>query len=181
MSLRAWWVVAAAVPLAAASGCGSDVVFVSEGPSAGQGGDGGFLFLDGGGGQGGVGGEDDPILPDFEDPGCPDQPPPFEDFQCDPYAQGNGDCPLGDGCFIYVDYPNEPCGQESYGAFCAPAGPNEQGEPCGGALDCAAGHVCVVTGAGTQCVQLCPLTGPDGCPGGLVCEPIDVQGFGGCL
>jgi hypothetical protein len=30
-------------------------------------------------------------------------------------------------------------------------------------------------------VELCALTGDMACPAGLVCEPIDVMGFGGCL
>ena len=111
----------------------------------------------------------------------PDQPPPIEDFVCDPYAQFNGDCPEGEACYIFVEYPYEPCGQEVYGSFCAPPGGGEQGDICNGGFDCAAGHVCVITGSGTQCVALCPLTGDDGCPPGMVCEPIDVEGFGGCL
>jgi hypothetical protein len=50
-----------------------------------------------------------------------------------------------------------------------------------GFQDCGAGFVCVVSGSGNQCIQLCPLTGKDGCAPGLSCEPIDVEGFGGCL
>jgi hypothetical protein len=118
---------------------------------------------------------------EYVDPGCPDAPPPIKDFQCDPYQQGNGNCGPGEGCYIYVDYPDEPCGQEVYGAICIPVGPGGQGDTCGGAQDCGGGFVCVVTGSGTQCVQLCPLQGNDNCPPGLVCEPIDVEGFGGCL
>jgi hypothetical protein len=118
---------------------------------------------------------------EYIDPGCPSTPPPFEDFQCNPYDQQNSGCFSGEGCYIFVQYPEEPCGQEIYGAFCAPAGVGVQGEPCQGGLDCSAGFVCVVTGSGNQCVQLCPLEGNDNCPSGLVCEPIDVEGFGGCL
>jgi hypothetical protein len=116
---------------------------------------------------------------EFVDPGCPDKPPPILDFQCDAYNQNNGDCPPGDGCYISVDYPDEPCQQEVYSTFCMPAGLGQQGDSCN--QGCAAGHVCVVTGSGTQCVKLCPLKGNDDCPPGLVCEPIDVEGFGGCL
>ena len=125
------------------------------------------------------GGKD--AFPDYTDPGCPNAPPPIQDFQCDPYHQGNGDCPPTEGCYIYVQYPSEPCGQETYGAFCQVAGPGQQGDACQGAQACGAGLACVVTGSGTQCVNLCPLTGPSGCPSGFVCEPIDVEGFGGCL
>ncbi|MBW2523235.1 MAG: hypothetical protein JRI23_03630 [Deltaproteobacteria bacterium] len=172
-----------AVPAAAliATGCGSSVS-VDPGRDGGGGEGGTFVFLDGG--------KDAPpdapdgshdAFPDYEDPGCPDQPPPLYDFQCDPYDQFNGDCAPGEGCFIFVQYPTEPCGQEIYGAYCYLAGGGTQGDSCGGGQDCAAGFVCVVSGEGNQCIQLCQLSGPDGCPPGLVCEPIDVEGFGGCI
>ena len=118
-------------------------------------------------------------MDDVVDPGCKDKPPPFEDFQCDPETQFG--CAFGEGCYIYVDYPDDPCGQEIYGALCLPAGVGQQGDICFGATDCGPGLSCVVTGSGTQCVTLCPLDGPSICPSGLVCEPIDVDGFGGCL
>jgi hypothetical protein len=183
---RAYLILAAALaPIAAGgigSGCGTDIVVVTP-PQKGDGGEGGFIFLDGGGGttQPAGGAPNDGGLPDYDDPGCKDQPPPIEDFTCDPYDQLNGDCSPGEGCYIYVDYPSTPCGQEVYGSFCAAAGTGQQGAPCGGGQDCAPSHVCVITGSGTQCVELCPLSGQDGCPPGLVCEPIDVEGFGGCL
>ncbi len=101
-------------------------------------------------------------------------------FMCDPYNQDNGDCQPGQGCFIFTDPPQTPCGQEVYGAECDTAGPGQQGAPCNGS-GCAAGFTCVVSGAGNQCVQLCELQGDSGCPSGLVCQPIDVEGFGGCL
>jgi hypothetical protein len=87
----------------------------------------------------------------------------------------------GEGRDIVDQYPQEPCGQEVYGSVCQPAGPGMQGADCSGPEDCGAGFSCVVTGSGVQCTQLCELTGPSGCPDGLVCEPIDVEGFGGCL
>jgi hypothetical protein len=77
--------------------------------------------------------------------------------------------------------PGEVCGQELYGSRCATAGSGGQGAACSGGADCQGGFVCVVTGAGNQCVELCPLVGNDDCPPGLVCEPIDIPGFGGCL
>jgi hypothetical protein len=184
MSPRALLVCAAllapTVALAITGGCGTTVSLIDQ-DDTGSGGEGGFLFLDGGGGEDrpDAGGKD--ALPDVDDPGCPNKPPPIEDFQCDPYSQFNGDCAAGEGCYIFVDYPSQPCGQEIYGSFCYFAGPGGQGDPCGSALDCNAGHVCVITGAGTQCVQLCSLFGEDGCPDGLLCETIDVEGFGGCL
>jgi len=186
MRQRALLILAAALlPVVTAglgTGCGSKITVT---PGTGGGGDGGhFIFLDGGGGSTSTmpdGGMPDGDLPDYEDPGCPDQPPPLEMFTCDPYDQNSGQCLPEEGCYIYVDYPSAPCGQEVYGSSCLPAGNATQGESCGGALDCAAGFVCVITGSGTQCVELCSLTGPNTCPPGLVCEPIDVVGFGGCL
>jgi hypothetical protein len=164
-----------------AGGCGSQVAVGRVDDDPGDGG-GGYVFLDAGSGGKGAGGTlPDGDLPDYDDPGCPDKPPPIQDFTCDPYAQNNGDCALDEGCYIFVDYPSEPCGQEIYGSYCYPAGWGQQGDPCGGGFDCGAGLVCVITGSGTQCVQLCSLTGPGGCPPGMVCEPIDVVGFGGCL
>lgn len=156
------------------------------------------VIVPGEGGAGGAGG-DDPTrstgrastgaridggtdaFPDYVDPGCPNKPPPIYDLQCDPYVQGNGDCFFDEGCYIYVEYPPDPCGQEIYGAVCVPAGTGQQGDPCGGPQSCGPGLACVITGSGTQCVTLCPLEGADNCPQGMVCEPIDVEGFGGCL
>jgi hypothetical protein len=183
MTHKAWLIPAAALApfaLAALAGaCGSTVNVA--GPTGGNGGD-DFIFLGGGGADGKPDAQPpDGSLPDYEDPGCQNQPPPIEDFQCDPYKQGNGDCPPGEGCYIYVDYPNEPCGQEIYGSVCFLGGNGTQGSACNGAQDCGGGYVCVITGSGTQCVQLCQLVGETGCPAGLVCEPIDVVGFGGCL
>lgn len=170
----------AGLTLLSASGCDNRVIVPGSDGGGGEGADGfGLNFPSGGGGEGPDAGKD--ALNEFTDPGCTDKPPPFEDFQCDPHNQGNGDCAFGEGCYIYVDYPEDPCGQEVYGALCLFEGIGQQGDPCTGAQDCAAGHVCVVTGSGTQCVVMCDLDGSDDCPSGLVCEPIDVDGFGGCL
>ncbi|MBK6516735.1 MAG: hypothetical protein IPM79_21295 [Polyangiaceae bacterium] len=166
--------------LLAGAGCDNTVIVPGDGGAGGAGGEGiGLIDIPNGGGGGVDGGTD--ALNEFVDPGCKDIPPPIEDFQCDPTDQGNGDCLFGEGCYIYVDYPDDPCGQEIYGAFCMTEGFGQQGDPCGGGQDCGAGLVCVVTGSGTQCVVMCDLDGPSGCPSGLVCEAIDVEGFGGCL
>jgi hypothetical protein len=170
---------APAAALAGAAGCGDTVNVPGDG-IGGAGGAGGSSSTFSGSGSGNAppdGGAD--ALPDYVDPGCPDAAAPIEEFFCDPYEQQG--CLRGEGCFIFVDYPTEPCGPETYGAFCAPAGFGGQGEPCFGAQDCQGGFTCVITGSGTQCVQLCALEGEDGCPAGLVCEAIDVEGFGGCL
>jgi hypothetical protein len=175
-------VVGLAVPAAAliGGGCGSTVTVAPAGQGGGGEG-GGFLFLDAGEDVKDATPPPQDVVSDYTDPGCPDKPPPIYDYQCDPYDQNNGDCPPGEACYIYVDYPSEPCGQEIYGAYCYPEGTGSQGAPCAGGLDCAAGFVCVVSGSGNQCVQLCHLTGDSGCPPGFVCEPIDVEGFGGCI
>jgi hypothetical protein len=166
------------VPLPAlglAAGCGNTVI-VSDEPDGAEGIAGHGPDASGTGGNKADAGKD--ALEEYVDPGCPDTDP-ITEFQCDPYDQSSGDCGPGDGCFIFVQYPEEECGQEIYGAFCQPAGFGGQGDPC--TDGCRAGFDCVVTGSGTQCVQLCALNGDDGCPPGLVCEPIDVEGFGGCL
>lgn len=168
--------------LALAAGCDSSVQVDDDDGGGGAGAGAGAGSTTGTTtGPGQDGGQD--ALQEFEDPGCPDSGPAPVAFDCDPYNQLNGDCPPGDGCYIFVQYPEpgEICGQEIYGSLCAPSGPGGQGAACNGGFECQGGFVCVVTGAGNQCVQLCPLVGDDGCPPGLVCEPIDVEGFGGCL
>jgi len=188
---RPWRVLSVLVAFAAgggavsvlAAGCG-DTVLIEPGDGDGRGGSGAGMSTAGGGvGAGNNVGPDagQDAFDEYVDPGCPDAGPPIEAFECDPYNQLNGDCAPGDGCFIYVQYPEEPCGQEIYGSACVPEGPGKQGDPCNGPQSCSGGFVCVVSGSGTQCVQLCQLSGEDGCPPGLVCESIDVEGFGGCL
>lgn len=168
--------------VASAEGCGGTVI---ERGSEGGGGEGGEPVtphpkLDGGTKTPGKDASKD-AFDEYVDPGCGDPEPPNTDYQCDPKDPNASDCFEGDACYIYVIYPSEPCEQETYGSICAPAGAGKQGEPCAGANDCAGGHACVVTGSGTQCVKLCSVSGSTGCPPGLVCEPIDVEGFGGCL
>lgn len=120
--------------------------------------------------------------PDYVDPRCPDLPPEPPYFECDPLAPPPSGCAIGEACYPYVIYPQFECGQESYGAQCIVAGTGQQGSPCGnGENHCAAGFVCVISGAGIQCVKLCALDRIGACAEGLVCEPIDVQGLGGCL
>jgi hypothetical protein len=166
-----------------ASGCGSNVEIGPSG-QAGNGAGGGepSSSSSSAGGNGLDAGHHD-AFDDYEDPGCPDAGPPLQQFECDPFKQNNGDCGPGNGCYITVTYPTEQCGQETYGSVCLPEGPGGQDDPCNGAQDCKAGFACVVAGIGQpQCIRLCHLTGPSSdCPQGLLCEPIDVEGFGGCL
>lgn len=151
------------------------------GAFGGTGGTGGTVFTGGTGGTvftGGTGGKPDSGTGGtYVDPGCPDAEPPEPYYECDVF--GPNTCPPGDACYPYVQYPTGPCELEQYGAVCIPAGTGQQGEPCG-AGTCAAGLVCVITGQGTECVQICKLGGPNTCPKGLFCVPIDVEGIGGC-
>jgi hypothetical protein len=117
----------------------------------------------------------------FEDPGCPPVSAPPPDLnQCNPLATPSG-CPDGEACFPFVSYPSGPCEVELFGAMCRLAGSGTQGQSC--ANDgCAADHVCVSTGRGTQCTRLCRLEGVGSvCDPGLLCLPIDIEGYGGCL
>lgn len=119
---------------------------------------------------------------DYRDPDCPDAAtePPY--LECDPLAEGPTGCAGGEACYPFVRYPETECEQESYGAICVVEGTGTQGSPCGnGETYCKGGFVCVVSGAGVQCVKLCDLEKISACPDGLVCEPLDVEGFGGCL
>lgn len=116
-------------------------------------------------------------LPDYVDPGCPDAGLPQTAYECDP--QKADDCGPDLACYPFVEYPTKPCGQETYGASCIFAGSGGQGDPCG--TGCQAQHVCVVSGQGTQCIRLCNLDDPKPCDGGLVCQPVDIPGLGGCI
>lgn len=185
---RALWlglVIAASAPLVvgwATAGCDNTLV---RRPGSDEGGGGQAPDEVGGGGfsqaTGLVVSSTGAGLDAYVEPPCTDEPPPLEDYACDPYDQGNGDCAPGDGCYIFVEYPGTPCGQETFGSLCLAEGIGGQGDACGGPFDCQAGLVCVVADSGTQCVQYCPLEGDSGCTDGLVCEPIDVEGFGGCI
>lgn len=117
-------------------------------------------------------------LPEYTDPGCPDAPPPKEEYECDPNGKPTG-CGDGEACYPFVMYPSGPCQQETYGAQCVSPGSGGQGDPCSDG--CKANHVCVVSGQGTQCIQMCDLSAAVPCPDGLVCEPVDVPGIGGCI
>ncbi len=122
---------------------------------------------------------DDEELAVFDDPGCPDESEPIEARTCDPIVR-TGECPTGWDCFPYVDYPQTSCGSEVYGTRCEPAGTAVQGDSCEG-VPCAGGFLCVATGQGTQCAQLCELPGDNSCPPGLICGSVDIKGFGVCF
>jgi hypothetical protein len=186
MAFRGLFAIGMGIALAVA--CGGSV----EGDKGNTGGDGG---APGGGGTGGTGGTHlggtggkdagKDAKPDsktggtggYIDPGCPDADPPPPQTECDLYDPSS--CPPTLSCYPYVQYPSGPCGFEVYGTVCAVPGTGTQGDPCGGE-NCAGGFVCVITGQGTECVQICNLVGKDNCPDGLFCVPIDVEGVGGC-
>lgn len=119
--------------------------------------------------------------PAFEEPGCPPAGMLPSINECDALAPVSG-CSAGESCFPYVDYPAGPCEVERYGTVCLLAGPGTQGDSCA-REPCAADHICVSTGRGTLCARLCGLdaAAPDVCAPGLLCLPIDIRGFGGCL
>jgi hypothetical protein len=115
----------------------------------------------------------------FDDPGCPEQPAPVRSVECDPLAEVPG-CPAGTGCAPFVEYPNAACAAEAYGTRCTTVGTGRQGDPCSSSR-CAEGFLCVATGRGTQCAQLCALPGANTCPAGLVCGNVDIEGYGSCF
>ncbi|MFO0658283.1 MAG: hypothetical protein U0165_00400 [Polyangiaceae bacterium] len=114
---------------------------------------------------------------EYIDPGCPDAGPAITDYACDPFNP-IATCGNGLTCIPYVDDPVEECGQEIYGTKCTLEGSGVQGDDC--SFGCKAGFSCVATGQGVQCVRVCQISSGQ-CPGGLVCEQLDVPGYGGCL
>jgi hypothetical protein len=115
----------------------------------------------------------------FDDPGCPEKIEPLVEETCSPFDSA-GTC-IGDwGCYPYVDYPSSPCEPERFGTRCEPAGSGVQGDDCR-AEGCAPGFLCVASGQGTLCAELCPLPGPNTCAAGLICGSVDIQGFGVCF
>lgn len=118
----------------------------------------------------------------YLDPGCPDLGPPVEVNECDAFSV-TPTCSFGLGCFPFVDHPlGEGCGAQRFGTRCRPAGSGRQGDNCGSGGDsCASGFVCVVgSQPGKHCVQLCRIGEPHGCPAGLICGELDVEGYGVC-
>ncbi len=135
----------------------------------------------GGAGQAGFGGDIPDASSDFIDPGCMNDAGPIIDNQCDPFQQPpDATCGPGQACMPFVIYPTAPCMPQTYGTQCTPAGVGMQGDSCSSG-NCSAGFVCLITGQGTQCAQLCQLNTANSCPGGYICEPFDIPGYGGCL
>lgn len=120
-------------------------------------------------------------LPFVESMVCPEVVAQAPRYECDPWAEESGCGPL-EGCYPVVIYPRGPCEVERFGSECRAAGAGIHGEACD-AQGCAEGHVCVSTRRGTYCSQTCAFnTGVQSkCPPGLLCQPIDIDGFGACL
>jgi hypothetical protein len=131
--------------------------------------------------------QEPPPIATFVDPGCPMVAAPVQVVDCDPLNS----CPPGEvcpascapdeACVPFVNYPDEPCAPEEFGTHCVVAGTGVQGSPCGEAARCANGFLCVATGHGTRCAELCALPGVDTCPAGLLCGAVDIEGFGVCF
>jgi hypothetical protein len=121
-------------------------------------------------------------LPDarYTDPGCGSAPVKKVSgaHECDPFAAFS-ECGLGARCIPYVRYADE-CQTEEIGTACASSGPGVQGDDCA-TVDCAEGFVCVTGGSGFKCAELCRLVPKgDTCHSGLICSPLDVDGFFVC-
>ena len=150
-----------------------------SGGKGGRGGTGGSAGLAGKAGMAGTGGTGE--MP-FEDPGCPDIPPPDAIIECDVF-DSPGVCGEGFACKPELDHPfGSGCDQEVLNMRCVLPGTGQQGEPCDdGMTSCADGFICVIGAShGARCLHMCPLDGSIRCPSGYVCGPTDADGIGVC-
>ena len=116
----------------------------------------------------------------YVDPKCPDSGSPQTVNECDVFDPNS--CGPGAACYPAAIPPTKPCESEVYGSFCLSVGTGKQGSPCDNTAGCAPGFVCLITGASTECAQLCEFgSTTHDCAEGFVCEPIDVPGFSACL
>lgn len=124
---------------------------------------------------------DVPVDPDpFREDACPEPPPPLRQYDCDP-TRLPSQCPAGQGCYPWVEYPGDRCGQLVYHATCLEAGTVPLMGLCGGGAACGPGLTCFGTPTGNRCLRLCRLDGTgDACPRGQVCEPTDLADYGAC-
>jgi hypothetical protein len=120
------------------------------------------------------------LPPPYPEDACPNLPPPDPIIHCDP-LRSRDTCPPGQACYPFPPEGNDRCHPGPYTTDCAEEGSGEQGTPCGGTQSCSGGFVCVVSGSGDQCVLLCDVGDFNSCKDGLVCQPLDVVGYGGCL
>ena len=137
---------------------------------------------DGGTAAGGqpAGGADSgsPDVP-YRDPSCPPAGKVQGPHVCD-VGQSLAGCGPGERCVPFVTYGDK-CKTETIGTECAPLGTAVQGEDCSVDAACADGFVCVSAGNGFECAQLCTeVGGKSNCPPGLLCAPLDVDGYSVC-
>jgi hypothetical protein len=156
-----------ALALLGGAACGGSVRISPDDEDADAGPEGGRRPPVPDGGEGGV------------PPICPDAAPPPVIEQCNVFDPTS--CPNDQVCYPITYPPRGDCDTESYGTVCIQAGTAGQGEACGSGNGCKGGHVCVITGGGTQCAKLCQLGKPSQCLTGYVCEPIDIPGYAACL
>jgi hypothetical protein len=170
---------------AVASGCGGavnggDTGVGSVGPGQGAGGASGFGG-DGGPTTAGSGGVSS--YPDsgsdarYKDPGCKPAVKVQGVRECDVFTE-QAACGPGAKCTPYVQYAMD-CQTEEIGTRCVAAGSGVQGDDCATDL-CAPSFVCVSSGVGLECAQLCHNGQFDDCPPGLLCGELDVDGFFVC-
>jgi hypothetical protein len=162
----------------AAGFTGSSGGSAGSGGKAGRGGGGGGLAA-GTAGKAGTGGTGE--VP-FEDPGCPDIPPPAAVIECDVFDTGS---PCGEGfaCKPRLEHPfGTGCDQQVLNMYCVLPGAGEQGDACeNGMSECAEGFICVVGAAqGANCLQMCAPGGSIQCASGYVCNLTDADGIGVC-
>jgi hypothetical protein len=182
-----FWAIAALGSVFALLHCGGSVRVVDDGAGAsgrggsGHGGQAGHAGRVGLAGAGSAGLPLDAGFDEYVDPGCPDAGPATEVRECDPFS-AMPNCPVGDGCYPFVDQPLANCSVQTFGTQCLTAGPGRQGDNCGGSSNrCASGFVCVVgSEPGKHCVKLCMMGVQSSCPAGLICGELDVEGFGVC-
>jgi hypothetical protein len=186
---RVQWasIIGAACAVLAAVACGGTVDktgTTSVGPeepfvTGGRSGSGGAFSGGAPQGSGGSGTGSVPVLPDarYDDPGCKPSQKVEGPRECNTVTQSG--CSSGERCVPYVDY-GEKCEAEEVGTRCDLAGEATQGDDCTFEI-CASGFVCVTGGAGFVCARLCSMSASaDECPPGLLCSPLDVDGFAVC-
>ena len=115
----------------------------------------------------------------YVDPGCPQKTKIQGPVECDARAQIG--CSPGEECVPYVQYGRD-CNTETIGTQCIAAGAGVQGDDCSDPAEgCAPGFVCATSGTGLRCAALCDGTSPtSGCPAGLLCVDLDVDGYFVC-
>jgi len=160
----------------------NDVAVTGGGSGATAGAGGASSHAGGSVAAGGAFNPSDAGLPDarYVDPGCPPAMKVQGAHVCNPFAApSDGECGTGYRCVPYVQYADD-CHTEEIGTDCEIAGTGRQGDDCS-TSDCAAGFVCVTAGTGFECAALCQLTRTgDTCTSGLICSPLDVDGYFVC-